>query len=115
MTYPDWTDSITVNFSLFSDVPDVPQKLVLRGGDLRFECRDFRSLYVDIMKHGYEIRITSMFAKDDIVALLQQLEAALTFELDTEGKRIIATYKGSAWRKDRKKLNDVFLLINCMK
>lgn len=115
MTYPDWTDSITVNFSLFTDVPDVPQKLTLRGGDLRFECRDFRSLYVDIMKHGYEIRITSTFAKDDIVALLQQLGSALTFELETEGKRIIATYKGSAWRKDKKKLNDVFLLINSMK
>ena len=100
MTYPDWTDSIIVNFSMYCNIPDVPQKLSIRSGDKVYVCYDFRSLYVDLLKDGYEIRITSRFAKDDIVSLLQQSDAK---------------YKRSAWRKDRKKLNDIFLLINSIK
>lgn len=115
MTYPDWTDSITVNFSLYADAPDVPKKIALVGGDKRYECDDFRSLYVDIIKNGYEIRITSKFAKNDILALLQQTDYPLAFYIETKGRRIYATYKVSAWRKDRKKLNDVFLLINSIR
>ena len=115
MTYPDWTDSIIVNFSMYCNIPDVPQKLSIRSGDKVYVCHDFSSLYVDILKDGYEIRITSRFAKDDIVSLLQQSEYPMVFEMETKGINIYAKYKGSAWRKDRKKLNDIFLLINSIK
>lgn len=115
MTYPDWTDSIIVNFSMYCNIPDVPQKLSIRSGDKVYVCYDFRSLYVDLLKDGYEIRITSRFAKDDIVSLLQQSEYPMVFEMETKGINIYAKYKGSAWRKDRKKLNDIFLLINSIK
>ena len=115
MTYPDWADSITINFSIYCDIPDVPQKLSIRGGDKIFVCNDFRSLYVDIIKGGYEIRITSRFAKDDIISLLQQSKYPMAFEMETKGKKIFAKYKETAWRKDRKSLNDIFLLIKSIK
>ena len=115
MTYPDWPDSITVNFSIYCDMPEVPQKLSLRGGDKNYVCNDFRSLYVDIIKGGYEIRMTSRFAKEDIESLLLQSESPMTFEMETKGKKMFATYKEGAWQKDRKKLNDIFLLIKSIK
>ena len=115
MTYPDWTDSITVNFSIYCDTPEVPQKLSIRGGDKIYACNYFRSLYVDIIKGGYEIRMTSRFAKEDITSLLQQPESPMAFEMEMKGKKMFATYKNGAWKKDRKKLNDIFLLINSIK
>ena len=115
MTYPDWTDSITVNFSIYCDMPLVPDKLYLRGGSKNCVCNDFRSLYVDIVKGGYEIRITSKFAKEDIESLLQQSESPMAFEMETKGKKMFATYTDGAWHKERKKLNDIFLLINSIK
>lgn len=115
MTYPDWTDSITVNFSLYCDMPVVPRQFSLRGGDKEYVCNDFHNLYVDIIKGGYEIRMTSKFAKDDIVALLQQPESPMAFEMETKGRKIFATYKKGAWKKDRKRLNDIFTLIKIIK
>lgn len=109
MTLLSWTDSVTVNFTYQSPTMGLPQSLTLSNSKLNVECTDYSLLYMDILKKGYEIRVTSKFSASDIKTLFSEINPPV-FNFIQEGKPCFATYKEGAWKKDRKRINDIYQL-----
>lgn len=109
MTLLTWTDSVTVNFTFESSLMQVPSTLKITSGDKTYVCHDFKSLFIDIKKKHYEIRITSKFAVADIISIVRSVSPPV-FVFTQENQVETATYKTGAWKKDRKKLSDIIQL-----
>lgn len=109
MTLLTWTDSVTVNFTFESDMMEVPSSLKITSGDKSYVCHDYKSLFIDIKKKHYEIRISSQFAVADIIKIIDSTAPpAFVFTQNNITER--AAYKAGAWRKDRRKLSDIVKL-----
>lgn len=109
ITCLSWADSVTVNFTFRSKSVDRPKKLKINSCDDSFICSKYSLLYTDIVKGGYEIRVTSKFPIQDIEKIFQcQTPPIFIFEQD--GITRSATYSNRAWNKDRKKLIDIYNL-----
>lgn len=109
MTLLSWTDSVTVNFTFRSLEMGIPKSLSIGNNVKNFKCDNYSLLFMDILKQGYEIRVTSKFASTDIKTLFDS-ESPLIFNFIQGDTQCYATYKESAWKKDRKKLNDIYQL-----
>lgn len=109
MTCLTWSDSVTVNFTYVSKSMDLPENLRIESGTVSYPCTDYSPLYIDIVGKGYEIRITSKFPVREILEVIERA-AAPGFVFDQAGIQRSAFYTESAWRKDRKKLQDIFTL-----
>lgn len=110
MTYVDWNDSITVNFTVLAESPVAPKELVLKGDTKSFTCTKIERFYVDITRKGYELRLSSTFHKDEIKEIVfSKTPPVFCFKLgDIDAT---ATYSKSAWKKDGKKLQSIITLI----
>ena len=109
MTLPSWTDSVTINFTIESSLMNAPENLQIASGDKVYKCKDYAVLYTDIKRQRYVIRVTSKFS---VQQLLEIIEAGspprfIFTQNDIQEK---ATYTNSAWKKERKKLLDIFQL-----
>lgn len=103
------SDSLTVNFTFESSLMNVPTDLKIQSGENTFPCTDYKPLFIDIKKNHYEIRITSKFSNDMLKTVVNNPTPPIfLFKQGTEIKE--ASYKEGAWRKDRKKLNDIYNL-----
>lgn len=110
VTYLDWQDSITINFTAYTPSADVPVKLAITNGCTTYLCDNYKHLYLEFRKKGYTARMTSRYALKDFLKILQQAQPLqFTFEQDGQQKR--AAYKPKAWEKERKTLNRIFQLI----
>lgn len=114
MTMLTWTDSVTINFTFESQRMSLPDNFKLVSNDAIYECDNYSSLYVDIKKNHYEVRITSKFPVSVIENILAN-EIAPIFTFSQDGILEKATYRMNAWKKDRKKLLDIFKLFTYSK
>lgn len=109
MTCLTWTDSVTVNFTYKSKSILLPEELSIMSCGKEFACHEFKTLFTDIVKGGYEIRISSIFSCDDIKDIINCKEPPV-FVLSKGGIEYTATYSKGGWRKDSGKLVNIFNL-----
>lgn len=107
MTLLSWTDSVTINFTFESDIMTMPETLQIKSCGKTFVCKDYSSLFIDIKKKHYEIRISSKFSISEMEQILQ-CESSPMFSFSQNGILETASYKNKSWLKDRKKLLDIF-------
>ena len=109
MTLLSWTDSVTVNFTFKSRIIGLPSNLTIKSGNRVFKCDNYSLLFQDIIKTGFEIRVTSKFSTEDLKEIIQS-DVPPIFYFDQENNKESATYSEGAWRKERKQLMDIFKL-----
>lgn len=109
MTMLTWADSVTVNFTFESDRMTVPSAVGIESGDNYYECKDYSPLYIDIKKGHYEIRITSKYPCREIEAMIDTATPP-GFVIKQDGAGLKASYSKKGWKKDRKKLMDIYKL-----
>lgn len=109
MTMLSWTDSITVNFTFESDKMTLPSEVMLRSGTKTYECNNYSSLFIDIKKNHFEIRITSKFLNKDIEEIISRTDP-LSFVIKQDGVTETASYNPKKWRKESKMLTDIYKL-----
>lgn len=109
MTLLSWTDSVTVNFTFESTSPELPENLQIICDNESINCTSYSSLFVDIKKNHFEIRITSKYSIQDLQTIIQSITPP-TFCFSQSDELKTATYKNKRWIKDRKKLNDILQL-----
>ena len=109
VTMLSWTDSVTFNFTFVSSSMQIPDRLSIECDNNSMECRSFSPLYVDIKGQDYEVRITSKFSVAEMRSFISCQSSPVFIFYQGRDLRT-AAYKESAWRKDRKKLGDIFQL-----
>lgn len=109
VTMLTWTDSVTVNFTFESDIMTVPEKILLKSGSLSFESHDYKPLFIDLKKDHYEIRISARFPLSEFEQIIKST-APPRFVFYQEGKEESASYSEKDWKKEHKKLNDIYSL-----
>lgn len=109
MTMLSWTDSVTVNFTIESDRMTVPSAVGIESGNKYYECNNYSPLYIDIKKNHYEIRITSKFPCRDIETIIDTATPP-SFMIKQDGVDEKASYSPKGWKKDSKKLSDIYKL-----
>ncbi len=114
MTLLSWTDSVTVNFTFESNIMSMPHDLRISSNQKEYICKDFSSLFIDIKKNHYEIRITSKFSVDELSQILNS-EDSPTFVFTQENVTNMASYTKRSWKKDRNKLLSIFKLYSYSK
>lgn len=114
MTYLDWKDSVTVNFTILADTPKLPTLFKIVCGADTFTCNNLKRFFVDVTKKGYEIRMSSLFSEDEIRKMINSSFAPV-FVLDIDEKRATATYSKHSWEKESNKLQMILHLIDSMK
>lgn len=114
MTYLSWTDSVTVNITFRSKSVACPSELVIESCGCLCRCSSCSMLFTDIVKGGYEIRLTSKFSVGEIERVLECPDSP-TFTFKQNGVLCSAEYSKGAWKKDRKKLTDIYNLYKLSK
>ncbi|MCM1336149.1 MAG: hypothetical protein NC187_02620 [Candidatus Amulumruptor caecigallinarius] len=109
MTFLTWTDSVTVNFTFRTKVPYRPDSLRIDCCGTSYPCSDYSLLFTDIVKGGYEIRVTSRYPVADIGRMLECAESPV-IAFTQDGAACSAAYSKGAWASDRKKLLDIYNL-----
>lgn len=107
VTLLSWTDSVTVNFTFESERMTKPESLKLISCGKTFECKDFSTLFIDLKKKHYEVRITSKFPSEALKEIFE-CENSPTFVFTQDNITEKASYKSGSWKKDRKKLIDIY-------
>lgn len=107
MTCLSWTDSVTVNFTFKSKSVDKPTHLKIESCGVSYICENYSLLFTDIVRGGYEIRVTSKFPLIDIEKIILCDESPI-FSFTQDGITRTAAYSKGAWKKDKKKLQDIF-------
>lgn len=110
ITYLDWQDSITVNYTAYTSSPAIPVDLAITNGTLTYPCTDYKHLYVEFRKKGYEVRMTSRYALADFEQLLDAPQP-LTFVFMQGNEKKSAAYKPKAWQKERNTIKQILQLI----
>lgn len=114
MTLLSWTDSVTVNFTFETNIMSMPHDLRISSNQKEYICKDFSSLFIDIKKNHYEIRITSQFSVDEVSQILNS-EDSPTFVFTQDDVTNRASYTKRSWKKDRNKLLSIFKLYSYSK
>lgn len=109
MTLLTWKDSVTINFTFESESMEMPEAINFKAGETEIQCESYSPLFIDIKKDHYEIRVTSKISIDELEKILAS-SSPLIFEVKQAGKLRMAAYNTGKWKKDRKKLNDIFKL-----
>lgn len=110
ITYLDWQDSITINYTAYTMSSAIPTELSMTNGTDSYVCKDYKHLYVEFRKKGYEVRMTSRYALKDFECLLDQ-DSPLSFTFKQGSERKSASYKQKAWQRERKMLKQILQLI----
>lgn len=109
MTLLTWSDSATVNFTFVSKNMELPAGFAIKNADYDYECTSYSPLYIDIVKKGYEVRITSKFPVAQIEKIIES-PAPPVFTFTQGGAAESASYTQGAWNKDRLKLQNILSL-----
>lgn len=109
MTLLTWTDSVTVNFTFESNFMTVPDTVKIISGDRTFYSNSYKPLFIDLKKDHYEIRISALFPISELEYIINS-SLPPCFEIYQDGNKETATYKLGAWRKDQKKLSNIYNL-----
>lgn len=114
MTLPDWTDSVTVNFTFESSWMNTLENLEIASGGNVYPCEEFSVLFIDIKKHHYKIRVTSKFSVQELTEIVES-ESIPVFSFTQNGIQKKAEYKSKDWKKERPKLLDILSLYHYSK
>ena len=106
VTMPNWTDSVTINFTYESDSMVVPEDLAIICGETPIICSSYAPMFVDIKKNHYEIRVTSKFSLEDFKTMISS-DKSPHFIFKQNGQLKQASYPDKAWIKEKKKLKDI--------
>lgn len=109
MTLLSWSDSVTINFTFVSNLMSLPEEFYISADGYQFKCNDFKDLFIDIKNKNYEIRITSKFSVEDLKKILNSNVSPI-FCLKQDEIWESASYRPGAWKKDQKKLLDIYNL-----
>lgn len=112
ITYLDYTDSATINFTIISSNPNDVSALQVGNGQTEVTATDVELLYHEMKGKNYVVRTTS---KVPYLALKEMMTAQspLVFNVTrADGQRDMATYKPSQWKKERDLFERIIFLIN---
>lgn len=109
MTWLSWSDSATVNWTFRSESMDLPREFAIQTCDTVFVCTSYSPLYQDIIRSGYETRITSKFSLSQIERMIQ-CPTSPEFVFKQDGVTKTASFSEGTWRKERKMLSDILTL-----
>lgn len=111
MTCLTWSDTVTVNFSIRSKDMELPEHVGLMSGGNRFNAVETVKLYTDIVKGGYEIRMSSRFLWCDIEKVFTAPQPPV-FIFDQSGIERSASYTAGQWKGERRTLSEILKLYN---
>lgn len=114
VTLISWSDSATVNFTFKSKSLAYPDSLSINSCDGNYKIRNYSLLFTDIIKGGYEIRVTSK-VDNSILEKIILCTVSPIFNFYQDGVYCEASYSTGAWKNDRKKLLDIFNLYKLRK
>ena len=115
MTYVTSTDSAYVNFSVKAPVAVKPSDIRLcYGTGLILSCDDSRLLFIDRHGASYEIRMMCRFPISELRKALEEASPPV-FRFKMGNSEASASYRPSAWKKDRIRINEMFNLIDIVK
>lgn len=114
MTLLSWTDSVTVNFTFKSKSVAYPEKLQIQTCGKNITTIPYSLLFTDIVKGGYSIRVTSKISSADLEDIIS-CKSSPVFVFEQDGVERTASYSEGAWKKDEKKLSDIFYIYKLRK
>lgn len=112
MTYVSYSDSITINCTLKTKRPNIVRALELRTGCHEVIDNDVYLLYRDVLKDGYEMRITSRFSFDDIKRIYKSTSPCVFKVIFNDGSWGTATYSKSKWKSEHLNMTRILESIN---
>lgn len=112
ITYLDYTDSATVNFTVISPNPNDVSEMELGNQQISIKATDVELLYHEVKGKNYVVRTTSRVPYTTLKALIKD-EGPMIFNITrTDGQKGKATYSASQWKKERDLLGRILYLIN---
>ncbi len=114
VTMTTWNDSVTINFTCKSDVMDTPQDFKIVSGSNTYKSVKNKVLYTDIIKKGFEIRMSSTLLYRDFEAMVNN-ENPPTFTFVQGGMQKSASFSSGKWDKERKDLQRILSVYNYTK
>ena len=107
MTLLSWTDSVTVNFTFKSKSVAYPENLQIQTCGKSIQNIPYSLLFTDIVKGGYSIRVTSKISSAELEGIVSCMSSPV-FVFEQDGVKRTASYSDGAWKKDAKKLSDIY-------
>lgn len=112
MTYVEGGDSLVFNFTVESSVPiKVEEFSIVNENGLQVKSAPCVKLFVDMRKKKYLIRTQTWFAYEDVKEVITA-STQYSFVVKTSSDDIVFADKKSVWKKERKKLTEIFNIIN---
>lgn len=114
MTILSWADSVTINFTFKTKSLAYPENLEIRTCGNVIQDISYSLLFSDIVRGGYSIRVTSKISVAQLGEILS-CNSSPVFFFKQDGVTKTAAYSEGAWKKDQKKLNDIYNLYKLRK
>lgn len=113
MTYISYSDSVTLNCTYRISNGNNIKSLNLKSSNNNIiDGNDLSVIYREVRKHGYEVRVTSRFAFNDIKTVFNN-HTPLAFEIVlNDGSSCIASYRKSSWKKESFNVTRILESIN---
>ncbi len=111
ITLLTWNDSITLNYTCKTKKMETPQDFKIISGDSTYNSMDCNLLFVDIIKKGFEVRITTKFLYRDFEKIIQ-CDTPPIFSFTQGGEEKSATFSQKKWDKEREILNKIISVYN---
>lgn len=112
ITYLDYTDSATVNFTVISPNPTDVSELKMGNSSIAMTATDVELLYHEVKGKNYVVRTTSKVPFQTLKEIVKS-ESPMVFDIvHTDGQKGKATYSASQWKKERDLLGRILYLIN---
>ena len=112
MTYTAGQDSITINCTVDMNGNEDITQFIIHNESKKIVCESVSTLYRDLKKKGYSVRITSKFPIKDIKEIFADGTPATFTFVTTDKKSCSASYKNGQWTKER---NDITRIFNSFK
>lgn len=112
MTYVANNDSAIINCSLNIKSGGVAKELNFISDNRNIEGDAITTLYRDVLKNGYTIRVSSRFPIKVIKEVFSNNSPLIFSVTLTDGINCKATYKPSEWKKERLQITRILESIN---
>lgn len=112
ITYLDYKDSVTINFTVISPNPSDVSGLKVGNGEAFVTATDVELLYHEVKGKNYLVRMTSKLPFKAMKEIMTA-QSPLVFDIvRADGQKGKAEYKSSQWKKERDLFERVIYLIN---
>jgi len=112
LTYLDFRDSVTVNFTVISPNPTDVVGLTIENGEQSIAANGVELLYHEVKGKNYVVRTTSKVPYKDFKVMMTA-DSPMCFTVKrADGKGGSAQYKPSQWKKEKDLFSRIIYLIN---